>query len=142
MKLSKLKSELSFPKLVSAIYDPDSYSLSRLAYLLPLALLSTQFFYTSSDDTYLPHSPILPRPTIVTDYLPLYRHITYHDDERERLAQENGGDEFVGLGGRGAGVRRSTRVVGGAGRVKVRKDIEWSRKEDAEWVRKSGFEGL
>ncbi|GAA5899251.1 uncharacterized protein JCM6883_005158 [Sporobolomyces salmoneus] len=130
--------------------EDESLEFKKVEYLHSLALLSTQFFWQPISATYLPYAPILPSPSLVIDYLPLYRHLTQVDDERERIAAETGEDvSSTAAGGRGAGVRRSTRVtggsatVGGAGgkaRVKITKEIEWRAPEDAEFVRSSGFD--
>ncbi|GAA5923324.1 uncharacterized protein JCM15063_003610 [Sporobolomyces koalae] len=121
----------------------ENLEAKKLEYLNRLAMLSTQFFYDPEEDLYHPGAPILPNPSLVIDYLPLYRHLTSIDDERERIANVPGENGMVnGVaegGGRGAGVRRSTRVAGGQGKIKIKREIEWRTLEDVEWVRKSGF---
>jgi len=150
---SKSKSRLLLPPSQLIKLGTDKAFLKpRIPYLNSLALLSTQFFYQPITNTYLPYTPFLPSsPALVIDYLPLYRHLTAVDDERERIAEETGqGFGDGGVSGRGAGVRRSTRTTttaggGGGGievkgkRIKISKLIEWRAKEDVEFVRSNGF---
>ncbi|GAA5949790.1 hypothetical protein JCM3765_007692 [Sporobolomyces pararoseus] len=143
-----------FPQSIKfTLKQDESIEFKKIDYLQSLALLSTQFFYDSILDVYKPFTPFLPSsPSLLLDYLPLYRFLTNIDDEREKYVLETGQDlSSIGGGGGGSrgGVRRSTRNittttggVGGGGGVVIRKEIEWRETADAEFVRKSGFEGL
>ncbi|GAA6064790.1 hypothetical protein JCM10212_004961 [Sporobolomyces blumeae] len=140
--LDEMAHQLSPNSVKFTDLDDEALEAEKFEYVNPLAVLSTQFFYHPEDETYSPLAPILPSPTLVIDYLPLFRQITLSDDAREAFVRESGAtvDDLVGGGGtRGAGPRRSTRVVGGGGKVKVNRRIEWRDQGNAEWIRKSGF---
>ncbi|GAA5918474.1 hypothetical protein JCM1841_003986 [Sporobolomyces salmonicolor] len=104
----------------------------RANYIFHLAQLTSQL---SPDPVLAPYpAPLLPRPALVTDYLPVLRAIARADDLHEAVTE--GGAARVGAGA-GARKRRSTRLAG----QRYERRLEWSEGEKT-WLEASGFDGV
>ncbi|GAA5889128.1 hypothetical protein JCM5296_007173 [Sporobolomyces johnsonii] len=110
----------------------------RATYVFHLAQLTSQL---SPDPFLAPYpAPLLPRPALVTDYLPALRAIARADDLHEAAAEgagEGGATTRVGAGGGGARKRRSTRLGG----QRYERRLEWDAGEKV-WLEGSGFDGV